>query len=459
MSGGDGLPDPGHVGPPTANILPFVEVLKSIYFQGASGRVEFLGEEKVRSRESVTAGSYNIQRSNMTGQFEAVLTATRRIKQTGAMAMEWRLVETAVPIYANGLSTPPETTLFISEANYLEGWVQVFGFFLFGIACCLCLFFGLGVFLLREDRVVKAGQPFFLLLVCVGSIISCTSILTSSFDESTGWSNETLSWACTMTPWFFFLGLVTVYAALFSKMWRVDRLLQLKRQRVNVVQVIWPLIVLLIITTTLLSTWTAYDGIIWDRELVSLDPPESYGKCKSDHDNAFFGSLVAVKMMAAGLAIALALKTMDIPESLSDTKAVMYALLVHLQGWFVGLPVLASLGDDNVSTAYLGRVLLIFVFSISTPLCLIAPKFYQTRRQRKLKSEDGLGRTRSSRVFISGLDIGPSSGPVQAIDNDFALPARKADSCSRVTLEASFTYSGSSKSLDIASSKEACNPL
>jgi hypothetical protein len=62
----------------------------------------------------------------------------------------------------------------------------------------------------------------------------------------------------------------------------------------------------------------------------------------------------------------------------------------------VGLPILAVLNNSSVEGTYLGRVLLIWLFSIATVLIVIAPKIFNTFRNPTLAA-------RSSRVFVSGI--------------------------------------------------------
>lgn len=254
--------------------------------------------------------------------------------------------------------------------------------------------------------------------------MTSTSIFLLSFDEGSGWSSAALSTACTITPWGFFLGLVTVYAALFSKMWRVDRVLRMQRQTVRTVQVLGPLIVLLAITIALLTAWTVADPWVWNRELlIGMTPPESYGQCSSDSFIAYFTALAAVTVISSTLAVVLAWKTANVPNALSDTKAVFYAVATHLQAWFVGLPILAALGQDSSTATYLGRVLLVFVFGVSTNAFVICPTLYRIWRASKVSGDA----SRKSRVRITGLDFDPSSDRPGLMDCSHKSSGRLTD--------------------------------
>jgi hypothetical protein len=76
-----------------------------------------------------------------------------------------------------------------------------------------------------------------------------------------------------------------------------------------------------------------------------------------------------------------------------------FALLTHVAlrpAIPVGLPILAVLNNSSVEGTYLGRVLLIWLFSMATVLIVIAPKIFNTWRNPTLAA-------RSSRVFVSGI--------------------------------------------------------
>jgi gamma-aminobutyric acid type B receptor len=80
---------------------------------------------------------------------------------------------------------------------------------------------------LRKDAAVQRAQPFFMQqLLCGGSVLTSTAIFTLSWDEGAGWSDRQLDMACMATPWFFFVGHMVMFSAMFSRLWRVDKVMQ-----------------------------------------------------------------------------------------------------------------------------------------------------------------------------------------------------------------------------------------
>ena len=105
----------------------------------------------------------------------------------------------------------------LPEQNYLSQAARISGFVLYGIVACLASVSALWIVRHREHQVLKAAQPHFLVVLCVGTIIFASSILTMSFDENQGVSEKGLSKLCRTTPWLIVVGYILMYGSLFSK--------------------------------------------------------------------------------------------------------------------------------------------------------------------------------------------------------------------------------------------------
>jgi hypothetical protein len=104
-------------------------------------------------------------------------------------------------IYADGRAVPPDLLRDEPEQNYLSRGLQIFGFILLGIAWLLATVSAIWVYTYRKHRIVKAAQPYFLYVICLGASVSVSGILMISFDESNGCTEEQLGRACMATPW------------------------------------------------------------------------------------------------------------------------------------------------------------------------------------------------------------------------------------------------------------------
>lgn len=417
QQGGSQQAESQSVVPPAPELVgldPLVMAMTEIMFTGASGSVSFAQGTKTRDASGVYAGLYNIQRrvpssrrlqqemgSDVMYSYETVLVFRWSNSTT------WESPDGVKTLYRDGTTDPPTVTREISDSNYLSSSVRAVGLTLVALAWILGFGSMIAVFVLRKDAIVQRAQPFFLELLCFGSVVMSVSIVTLSFDESLGSSEAALDAACMATPWFFFLGQIMTFSALFTKLWRLDKVLQFRRgNKVTISNVIAPLVVMLVITLVVLIVWSVVDPWTWNRIIISLAPVESYGQCGCDNFWAFFGPLMALVIAAEILTAFFAWKTSDVPEDFRDSNAVFYAILTQLQAWLIGIPILAVLGTSSVDATYFGRVLLIWIFAVSGVGIVVAPKIFRAIQIRKNPEL----RPRGSRVKVSGVFAPQSSG-------------------------------------------------
>jgi hypothetical protein len=131
-----------------------------------------------------------------------------------------------------------------------------------------------------------------------------------------------------------------------------------------------PLVALLVATLSILAAWTVQDPWQWERIIVSELPYETYGEYKNDRLWAFFGPLMGLLIFAEGTSVFFAWKTAYLPEDFRDSSSVLFAICTHLQAWAI----LTVLGNSSRSDTYLGRVLLIWLFAVSSVACVVYPK-------------------------------------------------------------------------------------
>lgn len=190
---------------------------------------------------------------------------------------------------------------------------------------------------------------------------------------------------------------------------------QFQRRQVNAKQVLWPMIILLLCTIVCLCLWTSLDPWSWEREIISENPPESYGQCTSDHFVAYFCCLSSLMILGTSLALRYAWKTHNIKmdEKFDDSKAVGLAVSSQLQAWLVGLPILVVMEESSLEATYLCRVLLIWIFSLTSLLTAVAPKLVHTWR---IIQNPSLVESSWGTVYISGLTLQQRSGSGMTTD-------------------------------------------
>ena len=104
-------------------------------------------------------------------------------------------------------------------------------------------------------------------------------------------------------PWLFCFGYITIYGALFAKLWRINQVLQIARRTIKIRQVAWPCLVLVLIALIILSLWTAIDPLWWTRMEINEDTGESIGSCWSDNMFAFLTPLIFIMLIPTVLTV------------------------------------------------------------------------------------------------------------------------------------------------------------
>ena len=383
-----------------------------LQFTGATDYVqyEFPGQ---RTKASATVGIYNVRavpsKSNTVldgsgnpayHSYEAVLTS---VFNGGS----WKDAPGTSFIYKDGSTTPPSGDLEVQEHNYLSSWVRALGFFFMGFTWLNALVCSASIYMYRKSNMVRAGQPFFLQLICASSVVMSTAILTLSFDEGSGWSNNSLNVACNLTPWFFVLGQLLLISCLFAKLWRINKVMQFRRRKVTIRAASKPIIAVLVIALLILISWTAVDPYIWQRTLVDVYPLETYGQCTCDNFWAWFGPLVALIVCSSVMVIFYAHKSLDINEEFADSKSILFAMFTQLQAWVVGIPILIVVSQTSADGTYLAKVLLVWIFACSPFPILIMPKIYQAyklqRNPDQRKNRGNINATGGHVVHTTGL--------------------------------------------------------
>jgi hypothetical protein len=113
------------------------------------------------------------------------------------------------------------------ELNQLGG-IRAYGYILVIIIFMCSVGFGGWSLKYRTSQIVRASQPFFLVMICAGTMVLGASIIPLGIDDGDSSplscsveDSDTCDKACMAVPWLVILGWSIVFSALFSKLWRV----------------------------------------------------------------------------------------------------------------------------------------------------------------------------------------------------------------------------------------------
>jgi hypothetical protein len=182
-----------------------------------------LAEQDVDGTVSSAQHQEHVRKSVFTGATGPVAfgnEATKTDVQGG------RLNSTLIWAGMNMLPPQPDGDKVVSSMHSPNG-LRALGFALFGTALLCSIVSAAWVFVRWKHRILRAAQPEFLYLIAFGAAVQASSIVAMSNDESYGWSTEALSHACVASAWLLPFGtLILIYGALFTKLWRVNKVLQ-----------------------------------------------------------------------------------------------------------------------------------------------------------------------------------------------------------------------------------------
>lgn len=214
--------------------------------------------------------------------------------------------------------------------------------------------------------------------MCMGASLVATSLIFISFDEDQGWSEAKLSRACVAFPWFFVLGYEVQYCALVCKLWRLSKLLQMRRRAVAVKQVLTPFCFVTLGILAVMTVWTIHDPLQWKREREIADEPRNtYGRCEMENHLAMYLAPLGALVFAAMCATAYLCWTLrDVQPDLAESRWIFLGIFGHLQIWAIGIPLLIVVEEISRDTSYIMSAALCFVFSTTMVCSVIWPKIY-----------------------------------------------------------------------------------
>ena len=318
--------------------------------------------------------------------------------------LTFRYLDIFPAVYADGSNAPPRLLRDPVEQNFLSDGARLLGFCLLSICGLTAIVAAVWVFMHHDNIIVRGAQPIFLYVLCFGTLVSVSGIATISFDEGHGLSEETLGRLCMATPWLVSTGHIITFGALFSKLWRINRVLQFSRRRVNIIQVAWPSAILFSAALLILGLWTGLDPLVWNRQEINADTGESIGECSFDADSctAFIVPLLVVVVIPTALVLYMAWKTRDVADTFSESKWIFIMTLVQLEVILFAAPMVPLLREVSTNARYIGYVIIIWTFPMSALLLIIGPKvyiFYRGDRPQKPVRGELPGQVR-----VSGLD-------------------------------------------------------
>ena len=124
----------------------------------------------------------------------------------------WTVVRKTPFIFPGGTRVPPPSLPPIEiNMNYIGDGLRAFGLAVYAVVMCASIGFALWTYVSRKINVVKASQPPFLIMVCVGIMVLASTLVPLSIDDER-FDQRATDIACMSQPWLASLGFVTAFS-------------------------------------------------------------------------------------------------------------------------------------------------------------------------------------------------------------------------------------------------------
>ncbi|CAB9529783.1 Gamma-aminobutyric acid (GABA) B receptor [Seminavis robusta] len=280
------------------------------------------------------------------------------------------------------------------------------------LSLCCSLGFAVWTVVHRYDPVVKIGQLEFLLLICLGSMISSSSILPLSIQAGTKDKTTAASAACIAIPWLYSTGWITQYASLFAKSYRMFQMVQnstaMRRTTVTAWDVAYVVLGCLLVNWAVLTAWTVVDPLAWVRhdmgtsvyEEAGIMTTESVGGCSSENVGAWIGSLLSFHLTIMIATNFLLWQLRGVRDRYQESKYITLASLFACEFLLLGVPILIAVGDSS-RARHIALVCIIGLTDLGVLLFVFVPKIrYQ---QKGLPDGMTVGRSILKSSPVSGV--------------------------------------------------------
>jgi hypothetical protein len=261
--------------------------------------------------------------------------------------------------------------------NLLSPSILAFGYTATAATWILSVAFMIWIWIHRQDSVVKMSQMEFLILICIGAMISSSTIIALSFQAASGESTQQATFGCTAAPFLYAIGWALQYSSLSAKTYRLFLIMRnnqhLKRVKVTFLKMLRIVFVVLAIDLALLISWTVISPLVYERseENVSIDEKsgvttiETVGSCVMENDSI---SIWAFASPIMGFHFCLLIGTnyllycvRNVTDRYQEQKYIAMASVLVFEILLVGLPVMVAVNDSPIAT----HIILVGIIAVS----------------------------------------------------------------------------------------------
>lgn len=244
----------------------------------------------------------------------------------------------------------------------------------------------------RKSSVVKSSQPVFLWLILFGTLSLSSTLIPISIDDQFA-SPRSCDIACQICVWFPAIGITIIFAALFSKSWRLWKILHYSMKCrlvvVTIQDVIVPFIVLLVANVAVLLTWNIHDPLQFKRKAHEGTDSwnritSTHGSCQSKHAGIYGYVLFSLSLVAMILASIATWQIRKLKTAINESSYIGVVVIIYVQAMVVGAPLFHIIMRDRPQFFVPIISFLIFIVCMATLLLIFLPKVKHHKKREKL---------------------------------------------------------------------------
>ena len=278
------------------------------------------------------------------------------------------------------------------EDNLIPSSLLLFGYMFMSIVFALAIVCLSWTVYNRKDPVVQVGQLPFLVLICIGSMLSSSTIIPLSYQAGVSDDEQAASNACLVIPWLYTTGWMLQYSSLSAKSYRMYKMMSAsqgaRRVAVPASQMYKIVFGALLLNYVVILPWTILDPFTWERtdlgttsinEELGLQISESYGNCHSNNTWYWISPLLFLQCCIMIITNAILYMIRNVSDRYQESKYVGMASLYACEFLILGIPILIAVGDSTEAT-HIALCSIVALSDIGILLMIFVPKMIFARQ-------------------------------------------------------------------------------
>lgn len=252
------------------------------------------------------------------------------------------------------------------------------------------------VYIKAEVEVFAAAQPFFLLIMLIGVLLSCTAVFILYVEPvnlnlivSGGNVTESLAndLRCNLSYALISLGLTLSYGSLTFKLQRLilinNRLLSSNQAKISMFASMKYLIGVVVVNIGMIVVIYTINPLTYEQVTETFDEflqsEETYDVCiPKDNDKALIYLLyLAFYIVFYSYSLKLVYQVRNLPTDFQEGRWISVSILAQLQLFILGIAVVIAVGNKDPSVTYLVLSLLVVLSNLMLLILIFGPKFYK----------------------------------------------------------------------------------